>query len=168
MSFIGGASLDDDELHGLRQAVSELKFLRLVEQSVERCHAIGNLNMRRAPRHAEAYWSLALRGNELDKHISQDASFVADLGHSCDAVRNPQALPDQFRLSSHPLVMEAVESGAKYQKLTEVLRPLCIDATGSHSKHAMPASPAMWTMHAFVARQPFAPQACRQERSRWL
>lgn len=124
VSFVGGASMEEDGLQGLRQAAAELKFVRLVEQSIERQHAIGKLNTRGAPRHAEAYWSLALPGRELDMHMRQDASFVAELGRSCDVVRSPHALADCFRLSGHPLFVEASEQKSRHQRLTEVLRPV--------------------------------------------
>jgi len=86
LQFIDGVPQRDLPL--LRQRVAPLKFVMLIERSAEKNHAIAKHNTALAPKHREAYFSLALRGHLITKKIEEDPSNFELLGECCSEVRS--------------------------------------------------------------------------------
>lgn len=94
--FCDGADMYDGELAPLREEACAFKFIRMAEQSVERCHAVGKMCIRRAPRHSEAFWSLALREAAIERRIKKVPNFIEALGKVCQLSRDAHALVRLF------------------------------------------------------------------------
>ena len=125
LRFINGAdTLWDVELRDLWFALAPFKFVRMVEQSVERIHALGKMNIKRAPNHTEAYWSLGLRMSELEQQLNVNPMCINELGKCCELVATPFKLASLFRLLAKSSVREAIEENVPPQKLMEILRPM--------------------------------------------
>lgn len=123
VQFVEGASLGDAELRPLKEELCALKFIRMSEQSVERCHALGKMGIRRAPRHAEAYWSLCLRGKLVERRVQGHAGFLEELGEMCGIARDARQLVQRFRLQSHAEIAERMESNERMQVVMQAIRP---------------------------------------------
>lgn len=125
MQFVDGtAALQDPELKPLWTQLCSFKFVRMAEQSVERIHALGKLNIKKAPHHAEAYWSLGLRMPLIEHHLQIAPNFVNQLGKCCDSVTTPIKLATSFRLLVKSVIREAFEEHVPPQKIMEILRPM--------------------------------------------
>ena len=125
LQFIGGADMYiDQNLNPLRSELFPMKFWRMVEQSAERWHHIGQMHIRGAPNHSEAYWSLGLRADCLQRHLRSGPTVLVELGAHCEKMANPLTLASSFRLLRSPKIAEALAEHAKPQKLREILRPM--------------------------------------------
>lgn len=96
LRFLGGDSMKDD-LPDLWKETVPFKFVKMIEQSIERCHAIGKMNIRRAPRHKEAFWSLGLRQLCLQRHVQRTSGFMEELGKYCGDMKCPRIMAEEFR-----------------------------------------------------------------------
>jgi hypothetical protein len=110
--WLDGVDLYSDELSELLEIVIPLKFVSLVESSIERNHSIAKMFFAKAPHHSEAYYSLGLRFLELESRLDDEAAgadLLADLGELCSRVRSADSMASELGFAGHDSYTQSVQ-----------------------------------------------------------
>ena len=99
------------ELPLLQRVRHEMMFIPILEQSIERRHALLRQRINSAPHHSAPYVSLVQRSHEIERLLSEPDSLPR-MAFSLDLARTPSQVLQALDLQLHPEVQPYVCMGA--------------------------------------------------------
>ena len=114
--FLRGESFQSGRLPSLERLRWQMHYVPILEQSIERRHAVLHQRIKVAPNHSGQFVSLVERAHEVEALVSHPDQMTKMAEH-CMSVRSPALVCQGLGLSTHPAVAQWLQS-SKLQSQT--------------------------------------------------